>query len=666
VKHIRVSRTLTLAVIFALLVMAIPVIPCFAQTGDEEISVSPTSGAIDDDVDIEGTGFEEYETVYFYFSSEHAYVDDDIDTLGAYELVDSDEADSDGDASGSFSVPDELTEGDDAPEDVEDGTYYVYAAYDDDVIVARDTFSVSAGGGGTGHESINLLTSSATIGDYVEYEGTHFEDNSTVYFYFSHESASVGEEIDTDVLNYEKVDVADADSTGYISGSFDVPDELTDGDEDEAVSSGTYYVYAVYEDDVEIVARDTLSVSATSVSISPKSGAVGTKVTITGSGFGKSKNITIKFGTSTVEIDDGDEDTSSSGAFTSSILVPESAKGSYTIAITVGSDTTTAKDKFTVEPKIVINPTSGGVGDEITVSGTGFTKSKEISITFAGTEVATGDTGSYGSFEATIKVPDVAPGTYEVKADTAKANFEISTSVSISPVTSEASPGYVGMEVTISGTGFKSNSQITITYASEPVTFTTTSGADGSFTYTLTVPPSEHGAHTITASDGTSSTSVTFTVESTPPETPTPLLPYMGDKAGSKAHFDWEDVTKDITGADEKSLPITYELQIATDANFTNLLLDKKGIATSEYTLTEAEKLESTEKEAPYYWRERAVDAASNASAWTGTAEFYVGFTFGIPELKGWVLYALIAVGVIFIFFLGLLVGRRRGGGDYY
>jgi hypothetical protein len=666
VKHIGVFRILTLVVILALLVMSIPANLCFADTGDEEISVSPTSGDIGDDIDIDGEGFEEDEDVDFCFSSDSISVGGDVDNLDAYEWVDSDTADDDGYVSGSFDVPDELTEGDYADEDVEDGTYYVYAVYSgDDEIVAKDTFSVSADGG-TGNERINLLTSSGTIGDYVEFEGTHFEDDSTVDIYFSHESASVGDEIDSDVENYENVDEVDADSTGDISGSFYIPDELTDGEDDEDVESGTYYVYATYDDDDEIVARDTLSVIATEVSISPKSGVVGTKVTVTGSGFDDNRDITIKFGTSTVAIDSGDEDTSSSGAFTSSILVPESAKGSYTITIIVGSDTTTANNKFTVEPKIVLSLTSGGVGDSVTVTGTGFTKNKDVDITFDGTEVGTGDTGSNGSFEATFKVPEVAPGTYEVKADTAEANFKISTSVSISPVTSEASPGYVGMEVTISGTGFKSNSEITITYESEPVTFTTNSGADGSFTYTLTIPPSEYGEHTITASDGTSSTSKTFTMESTPPETPAPLLPYMGDKAGSKAHFDWEDVTEDINGADEKSTPITYELQIATDANFTDILLDKKGIATSEYTLTEEEKLESPEDEVPYYWRERAVDAASNASAWTGAAEFYIGFTFGIPELKGWVLYVLIAVGAILVFFLGLLVGRRRGGGEYY
>ena len=93
-------------------------------------------------------------------------------------------------------------------------------------------------------------------------------------------------------------------------------------------------------------------------------------------------------------------------------------------------------------------------------------------------------------------------------------------------------------------------------------------------------------------------------------------------------------------------------------------MLNKEGLTTSEYTLTEAEKLESTKKEAPYYWRLRAVDAASNASDWIGAGTFYVGFIF--PEIKGWLLYGLIGAGALLLFFLGFWVGRRRDGGEEY
>jgi hypothetical protein len=668
VKAKRSLSILATAVILAMLITAIPANLCLAAigTGDESIDVSPSSGDIGDDVDVDGSDFEDGEIIYFYFSSDSGGSDgDDYDTLDAYEFLDEDTADSSGDVSISFEVPDELTEGDDAPEDVEDGTYYVYAVYEaNDEIWAKDKFTVSSSGG-TGDESISVTPTSVSIDDYVEIEGKHFEDSSTVWFYFSKESASVGKKIDKNVVNYEKVEAADANSSGYVSGYFYVPDELTDGDEDENVVSGTYYVYATYEDDDEIVAKDSITIIATEISVSPTKGTVGTKVTITGSGFDENEGIDITFGSTSVDIDSGDDETDSDGEFTCYIIVPKAAKGSQTITAEVSSDE--AEASFTVEPKIEIDPEDGGVNDLITVTGTGFSKNDDISITFDGVTQTTGESDSYGSFTATFYVPEVTPGTYEVKADSAEASFTISTSVSISPTTTLNSPGYVGDEITISGTGFKANADITITYASTPVTFHTTSQSDGSFSYTFEVPPSTAGKHTITASDGVSSTSASFVMESTPPDTPPPQRPYMEGKTSSKAYFDWDDVTTDVNGDEEKSLPITYQLQVATDENFTDIILDIKDIETSEYTLTEEEALESTSDEIPaYYWRVRALDAASNASDWTGAGTFTVGFTFSFPGLSGWGLYVLIGVGAVVLFFIGLWVGRRSGGGDYY
>jgi hypothetical protein len=666
VKGNRFLSILATVVILAMLIAAIPANLCFAATGDEHISLSPSSGAIDDDIDINGTYFEDGEEVYFYFSSDSGGSDgDEIDTLNAYEFLDSETADSSEDVSISFTVPDELTDGDDAPEDVEDGTYYVYATYDDDEIVAKRSFTVSSGGG-TGDESIRIIQSSAGIDDYVEITGEDFEENERVYFYFSKESAGVGDEIDSDVENYERVAQADADNSGIVEAHFDVPDELTDGADDEAVVGGTYYVYAAYYGDKEIVAKDSITITATQVSLNPTKGTVGTKVTITGSGFDKYESIDITFGSTPVDIDSGDDETRSTGSFTSYFLVPKAAKGKHTVTVEISGDEGEAD--FTVEPDIEIDPEDGGINEQVTVTGTGFAKNGDISITFDGVQVATGDADSYGSFKATFNVPEVTPGTYEIKADTAKASFTISTEVTISPTTSVNSPGNVGDEMTISGTGFKSNSEITITYESTPVEVATvTSEADGSFEATFKIPPSdESGEHTVTASDGVSSMSVKFYLESTPPEVPQPLLPYMEGKAKSLAHFDWEDVTADVNDVVEQSLPITYDLQVATDDSFTNKVVNKTGIETSEYTLTEEEALEKTSEEFPYYyWRIRAVDAASNASAWTGAGIFTLGFSFDF-DLGGWLLYVLIGVGALLLFFVGFWLGRRGGGGDYY
>jgi hypothetical protein len=231
-------------------------------------------------------------------------------------------------------------------------------------------------------------------------------------------------------------------------------------------------------------------------------------------------------------------------------------------------------------------------------------------------------------------------------------NFAVVAGVTISPITSQTSPGYVGDEVTVSGTGFLINYQVTITYLSVPITVaTTTTNANGAFSATFEVPASEGGDHTITATDGTNTITSTFTMESTAPAIPAPLLPLMDSKAGAEAHFDWEDVT-------DLSLPVTYTLQIATDDQFTttSILLEKTGLTESEYTLTSEEKLASVERENPYYWRVRAIDGASNESGWTGTGSFYVGFSFDMPT---WLIYTLFGLGAVLLGVLGFWLGRR-------
>jgi len=519
----------------------------------------------------------------------------------------------------------------------------------------------------TGAEHINVVPSNGAVDDSVDVEGTGFDPSVAVYIYFSNEEANEGEDIDS-LDSYWEADSASTGSAGDFSGNFDVPDELDDGSEDVDVTGGQYYVYVSYDSDGDnIVAIDEFNVIG--ISISPTEGPVDTEVSISGSGFDDNAEIEIKFGSTSVDISGGDEDTDNDGEFTSYFLVPESTAGDHTVTVDVNNDEGEAE--FTVESDIEIDPVEGAVNDLITVTGTGFGYKKNVTITFDGDDVAEDETSSKGSFEATFYVPEVAAGEYEIEAEdesdnSACAIFSINTDVSISPTTTASSPGAVGDSLTISGTGFKTSSEITITYKSAPVVFTTTSESDGSFSYTLTVPPSIAGEHTITATDGVSSMSVKFYMESTPPETPQPLLPLMEGKAKSLAYFDWEDATAGTDGVAEQSLPITYDLQVATDENFTNRVVNKTGLTTSEYTLTEEEALEKTSKEIPYYyWRIRAVDAASNASGWTGAGTFTLGFSFDF-DLSGWLLYVLMGVGALVLFFVGFWLGRRGGGGDYY
>ena len=612
-KYNRVFRTLVFTIILSLLMIAVTATPALAAS----ITLSPTSGAASTTVTVTGSGFTASSTVYIYFSSDYANVGDNIADLSDCEQVGADEANSSGYVSTSFAVP-----------SVSTGTYYVYTSYTDGVILTRNTFAVVP-------TNISISPTSGYVGDTVTVSGSGFAVSSTIYIYFDSTS------LRTATTNT---------SGAFSSATITVPSTYWGSHTIKAVDASGSYDTA------------TFTVSQ-KITVTPASGGVGDTVSISGTGFTYSSSVTIYFDSTSMT----SATTNSSGTFPStSFAIPSSSRGSHTIKARDDSGNY-ATAAFTVAHKITIAPTSGVSGTTVTVKGTGFSASQTITITYKDVAVSTTPasitTDANGSFTASFTVPAGLAGTYPVEVSDgtyiASANFTATINVTTSPVTTEASPGYVGEDMTISGTGFKPNSTITVTYTTEPIVVaTTTSDAKGAFSATFKVPPSKAGAHTITASDGTNSLKATFIMESTAPPIPKPLLPLMGDKAKSKAYFNWEDV-------DDPSKPVTYDLQIATDKDFTKILLEKTGLTTSAYTLTDAEKLKSTNKDAPYYWRIRAIDAASNASDWSGAGTFYVGFIF--PEIKGWLLYVLIGVGVLLLFFLGFWAGRKsKGGGSEY
>jgi len=133
------------------------------------------------------------------------------------------------------------------------------------------------------------------------------------------------------------------------------------------------------------------------------------------------------------------------------------------------------------------------------------------------------------------------------------------------------------------------------------------------------------------------------------PSTPSLLLPENDGEAEAQAYFDWEDVTS-------LSSPVTYQLQVASAEDFTELVLEKGRLAESEYTVTEEDKLAAVKKDAPYYWRIRAIDDNGNEGEWSAPGSFTVGFYLALPS---WALYILIAFGAIIIGFLAFWLGRR-------
>jgi hypothetical protein len=126
-------------------------------------------------------------------------------------------------------------------------------------------------------------------------------------------------------------------------------------------------------------------------------------------------------------------------------------------------------------------------------------------------------------------------------------------------------------------------------------------------------------------------------MESERPAPPVAERPGLGATAAPETHFAWEGVS-DPSG-------ISYLLQIATDSEFSSLVLERSGISQPEYTLTGEEALAPNKEGGFYYWRVKAVDGTFTESDWTITRSFSVGS----PQkttIPGWVKYLGIGAGV--------------------
>ena len=511
------------------------------------------------------------------------------------------------------------------------------------------------------------------IDDRIDITGEDFtastEDTERfVDIYFALDEASTSDDIGTEVETYEllksvRVGYEGDSDEGEIDTYFKVPDEMNDGDDDEDVEPGDHYIYVTRYGSNRIRAiADFTVIGGGEITIDPDDGPVDTEVAIEGIEFGDEEDITVEYDGDEIDIEDGDTDTNSSGEFDCTIIIPESTAGEHTIKVLGEDSGAEPGETFTVEPEITVSPTEANANETATVTGTGFAGRADFKVYLDGTELADDETDSDGSFDVDFTVPAVASGSYDVEAldeDDNEATAELS--VAATTVKLEPTTGNVGTPIAVSGGGFTPGVTIIIKYDDTQET-TATVQASGIFAVIFNAPASASGEHVVTVGDGTTTKQFTFTMESVAPPTPQPLLPQMGAKPEQPVSFDWDDVTDD-------SSPVTYTLQIATSDDFATsaMVLEKKEITKSEYTLTSAEQLESRTKEEPYYWRIKAVDAASNESAWTGAGEFYVGAPtiIGAEGMPTWVLYTLIGLGGVLLVIIGFWLGRRTAYYSY-
>jgi hypothetical protein len=110
--------------------------------------------------------------------------------------------------------------------------------------------------------------------------------------------------------------------------------------------------------------------------------------------------------------------------------VPLTTRGKHVLgaAGSITRSTDVPEAALVVSPQIEINPTSGGVGADVVVKGTGFGTSQLLNISYDGMQVASGSaTDSRGSFTANFKVPKGKSGAHAIIVTDAVASVASTT-----------------------------------------------------------------------------------------------------------------------------------------------------------------------------------------------------------------------------------------------
>jgi hypothetical protein len=434
------------------------------NTGDNPtVRLSSGAGKVGSNIAVSGSGFEPHQDISLSFDGNP--VDTECSTKG----------------NGSFrycvlTIPAAAA-----------GTHTVTAS--DDANAASTGYTVNPG--------ISLTPSTGPVGSSAAVSGSGFDAYAHIALAFDGNTVSSS---------------CTADATGsFRYCAYTVP----------AATQGRHTVTASdYRTNVASVgfyhAASALYTVGAAFSLNPSAGAVGSTVMLSGSNYAPNSTITVTFdgdpvstsGTCTTDAK-GNLPASNNCAFT----VPTEAAGAYNV--TTSDGTYSGTTPFTVKPAISLTASAGAVDSEIALSGSGFASFDPITVSFDGSNVSTDCTAdATGSFSfCSLTVPNATGGTHTVTAtdphgDSASASYTVNPAIEL---TSDA--GAPGSSVALTGSGFKANATIAVTFDGKNLSKNCTTDANGSISpCALTIPAVASGIHTVTASDGTTSASASYTI----------------------------------------------------------------------------------------------------------------------------------------------------------
>ena len=275
----------------------------------------------------------------------------------------------------------------------------------------------------------------------------------------------------------------------------------------------------VYGDDEDLnttSATATVDIVVLPLEVSPSKVVPGHRVTISGSGFANSSDVTgITIGGKDVAVPD-DADSTSSGKVSVTVAVPLNVgDGDKSVKLTVGSRT--GEGEITVpEPEITLDPATSVPGSVISVRGTGFASDERVEVRFDGDIEAVGLADGSGDFHIRLEIPSGAGvgATNPIKVDVRnplEEDHDDYVDIDISAEADHKTPGsaitvpetaQVGVLAAISGSNFEPFRSLTVTIGGNDVTPTNAeTDKNGGFELEARVPRLSAGSHTITVKD---------------------------------------------------------------------------------------------------------------------------------------------------------------------
>jgi hypothetical protein len=351
-----------------LIATAVPAVPAQASTCVPwDIELSPESGPPGTEVTVYGHDFAVGEPIDIYYDGVLVSEGTETGLSGDFTII--------------IRIPEDCS-----------GHYHVHA--DVGYAEADAYFHMRPG--------LTVSPKQGPLGTNVTVEGQGFAENEggiALYYYLS----GSYETIESNIV---------ANARGSWERSFQVPSS-TRGEHKLDAEGSVSKLYEVQDAVFKVMGE---------ISIDKPSGIVGETITVTGNRFAPSeKDIRILFDGEAVVTDIKAD---AQGKWEESFEVPEMPTGEY--SVTAEGEQTDKEDidelSFEIEPDILLSPSEGHVGMNLTVAGCGFTADEDVNIAYDGNRIGTVETNDKGSFDVSFTVPESEHGDRLVIAGYADGN----------------------------------------------------------------------------------------------------------------------------------------------------------------------------------------------------------------------------------------------------